>query len=373
VANVQKRGHGKWRARYRDPAGKEHTRHFERKIDAEQWARSQESAINRSEWVDPVLARVTIREWSQTWLASKAGLKPTSRRGYEMLWRVHVEPRWGDLPLTAVTYADAVAWVAQLTGEGISASWVRQALLCLKQILDLAVLDGRLPRNVVAPVKAPRPAKGEQRFLTHEQLANLADECDRIGGSHYRAMILLLGYTGLRFGELRALRVKRLDLVRSRLEVVENLPDGFSEAQPVPPKSHERRTVPFPRFLADVLAPVVAGRRPADLVFTSSRGGALDNSNFRRNVFDRAASACGLAPLTPHDLRDTAASLAVSADANVKAVQRMLGHASAAMTLDVYASLFADDLDAVADQLNAAALAAHECRRDASVSHLQAL
>ena len=83
------------------------------------------------------------------------------------------------------------------------------------------------------------------------------------------------------------------------------------------------------------------------------RGHPLRNLNFRRDVFDRAAEDAGLTGLTPHDLRHTAASLAVSAGANVKAVQRMLGHASAAMTLDVYSGLFDDDLDGVADRLSA--------------------
>lgn len=75
----------------------------------------------------------------------------------------------------------------------------------------------------------------------------------------------------------------------------------------------------------------------------------------RRRVFDRAAAPIGLAGLTPHELRHTAASLAVAEGANVKAVQRMLGHTSAAMTLDVYANLFEDDLDQVADRLDRAA------------------
>jgi integrase len=97
---------------------------------------------------------------------------------------------------------------------------------------------------------------------------------------------------------------------------------------------------------------------PADaLVFTTWRGKPLRNLNFRRDVFDKAAEDAGLSGLTPHELRHTAASLAVSAGANVKAVQRMLGHASAAMTLDVYSGLFDDDLDGVAERLNIAAAA----------------
>ena len=90
-------------------------------------------------------------------------------------------------------------------------------------------------------------------------------------------------------------------------------------------------------------------------MFTAPDGGVLLLRNFRRRVFDPAARAAGLDGLTPHELRHTAASLAVASGANVKAVQRMLGHASAAMTLDVYSGLFDDDLDALADRLDAAA------------------
>ena len=110
----------------------------------------------------------------------------------------------------------------------------------------------------------------------------------------------------------------------------------------------------MPRFLADELADHLAGKAPGDLVFTAPEGGVLRNTNFRPRFFDPAAEKAGLPGLTPHELRHTAASLAVAAGANVKAVQQMLGHASAAMTLDVYAGLFADDLDAVADRLDRA-------------------
>jgi integrase len=90
----------------------------------------------------------------------------------------------------------------------------------------------------------------------------------------------------------------------------------------------------------------------------------LRNRVFRRAGFDRAATAVGLEGLVPHELRHTAASLAVSSGANVKAVQRMLGHASAAMTLDTYADLFDEDLDAVAERLDLAARAVRERSAD---------
>lgn len=113
--------------------------------------------------------------------------------------------------------------------------------------------------------------------------------------------------------------------------------------------------MPVPRSLIDEMAAACAGKAPTDLVFTSPKGGVVWLRNWRRRVFDPALDAAGLCELTPHELRHTAASLAVAAGANVKAVQRMLGHASAAMTLDVYSGLFEDDLDAVADRLDAGA------------------
>jgi len=107
-----------------------------------------------------------------------------------------------------------------------------------------------------------------------------------------------------------------------------------------------------PRFLVDGFAEQVAGKAPTDLVFCSPAGGVLRVGNFRRRCFDRAARAVGLDGLTPHELRHTAASLAIASGASVKSVQRMLGHASAAMTLDVYSGLFDDDLGAAAERLH---------------------
>ena len=116
------------------------------------------------------------------------------------------------------------------------------------------------------------------------------------------------------------------------------------------PKGHERREVPIPRFLVDELATHVAGKAPDDLVFTGVRGGArCARTIFRRAAFDRAASRIGMPDLHPHELRHTAASLAIASGANVKVVQQMLGHKSATMTLDQYGHLFGDRLDEVAD------------------------
>jgi integrase len=280
------------------------------------------------------------------------------------LWRTVVKPRWGKVRLDRITYGEVVNWVAELNARGLSPSRVSQAPLSLKQILDLAVLDGRLARNVAKPVKPPRPRKAQPRFLTHDQVEALAEECGA-HGDQYRLFVLVAAYCGLRWGEMRALRFRHLDLMRARIDVVEAVPERSTQVDT--PKSHKARTVPIPRFLVDDPVTVRAGRSPGDLVFTNSSGGMLDNTNFRRNVFSPAVRVLGLEPFTPHDLRHTTASLAVSAGANVKAIQRLLGHASAAMTLDVYASLFADDLDDVARRLD---VARKRVRRSYSRDHL---
>src|SRR4051794_34481668 len=153
---------------------------------------------------------------------------------------------------------------------------------------------------------------------------------------------------------MAALQVRDLDLDRRRVNVSANVVEISGRLQTDTPKNHRARSVPIPRFLVPTLSALVADRRPDALLFTTKTGKQLRNSNFRHYVFDAAVQRAGLQPLTPHDLRDTAASLAVAVGANVKVVQRMLGHASAAMTLDIYAGLFDGDLDTVADRLDEA-------------------
>jgi len=348
AGNVQRRPDGKWRARYRDPSHREHARHFDRKIDATRWLATQEVARARGEWIDPALARITVGVWVERWLGHQVQLKPSTRKRYEVAIRCQVLPSWERVPLAEVTYADVSAWVGRLSASELAPATVRYAYRVLSLTLAAAVRDGRLIRNVAEGVRLPRVLKSEKVFLSHEQVAALAEAC-----APYELLVRVLSYTGLRWGEVAALRVRRVDLMRRRLDIAEATEAGGQVIFGTP-KSHQRRSVPLPRFLCDDLAAHLAGKGPEDLVFVAPEGGVLRNSNFRPRLFDPAARAAGLEGLTPHELRHTAASLAVAAGANVKVVQLMLGHASAAMTLDVYAGLFGDDLDQVADRLDQA-------------------
>jgi integrase len=215
-----------------------------------------------------------------------------------------------------------VAWVAKLVADGYAGSTVRQVHRVFSLMLDLAVRDGRLPRNPATGVRLPRVAKGEPVFLTHTQVEQLARSCPG-----YELFVRVLAYTGMRWGEATAVRVRRVDLVKRRIEVVHTAVELNGEMTYGTPKTHQRRSVPVPRSLVDALARHIADKRPDDLVFTTPRGDVMRNHNFRSRVFVLAAQQIGMPGLTPHDLRHTAASLAVQAGANVKAVQRMLGHA----------------------------------------------
>ncbi len=354
MGNVAKRPDGRWRARYRDPSGKERAKHFDRKLDAQRWLATVEVAVGRGEWLDPSLGRVTVGEWGKQWLAGQSQLKPTTLERYRGAFANQVLPTWDSVPVASVTHSGVAAWVADLHRGGLSASSVRHGYRVLHMILGSAVRDGRLPRNVAVGVRLPRIGSADKRFLTHQQVAALALAV----GEPFGVVIWVLAYTGLRWGELAGLRVGDVDLERRRIHVQRSMVEVRGRAVFGTPKSHQRRSVPLPAFLVDRLRRHLSGRSPDDLAFTSRQGAVLRNRNFRGQVFDAAAASVGLPGLTPHELRHTAASLAVAAGANVKAVQKMLGHASAAMTLDVYAGLFGDDLDEVAERLDRAATTA---------------
>jgi integrase len=353
---------GKYKARYRDDGGKERARHFKLEREAQAWLDTVTASQVRGDYVDPKRSRITVGAWSSEWMEGRVHLKPKTVAGYESLLRTQVLPRWKKVPLARVTNADVVKWVATMRRNGLSPSRTRQAHGLLSMMLGAAVRDRRLPSNPASEVDLPRHNDKERQYLTHDQLDELAS-----AAGDYESAVLVLGYCGLRFGELAALRVRNLDFMRRRIRVSEGLTEVHGEHIFGTPKTHQARSVPVPPFLCDRLMEHVAGRAQGDFVFPAADGDALWNSNFGRNVWDPSCLAVGLGKIglsktkrrqyegmTPHALRHTAASLAIAAGANIKVVQTMLGHKTATMTWDLYGHLFEDDLDAVGERLDAA-------------------
>jgi integrase len=349
-------GRIRWYVRYFDPSGSRRSKTFDRKVDAQRFQRQVETSIrDTNSYIDPSRSKITCGVFADKWLKTQGHLKPSTLARYQGIVAKWIKPRWGNVPLSKVAHADVAEWISGIRLSAASVQYIHRVMYL---ILELAVRDGRIPRNPAAGVRLPKTLKSEKVFLTRDQVFALADAAAQYPipeiGQQYRALVLLLAFCGLRWGEAAGLKVGRVDLLRRRLTVAETLSEINGHLVWGTPKNHQQRSVPIPSFLCDLLAEVIGYRPHDDLLFTTWRGKPLRNLNFRRDVFDKASEDAGLAGLTPHELRHTAASLMVSAGANVKSVQRAFGHASAAMTLDVYAGLFDDDLDGVAERLDQA-------------------
>jgi integrase len=289
------------------------------------------------------------------WLSAAVHLKPKTRASYSSLLRTRLLPTWERVPLGKITHESVAAWVGGMAGAGLSASRIRQAVYVLSAVCEYAVRTDRLIRNPTAGVRLPRIVRhAERRYLTHAEVAALARAVDR-RGTTYGRFIRLLAYTGLRWGEATALRVRDVDLSRRRIDVQRAFADVSGVLVEGTPKSHQRRTVPLLPLVAVDLAEQLDGSAPDDLVFTAPAGGPLRIGNVRSRVWNPAVRETGLHGLTPHGLRHTAASLYISAGTPPKVVQRILGHASIAITLDLYGHLYPDEMDTWATHLDGVA------------------
>ncbi|RZS68706.1 site-specific recombinase XerD [Agromyces ramosus] len=347
----------RYRVRYRKPDRTQtDKRGFKTKREAELFASSVEVAKARGEFIDATAARATIGVLGAEWLATQTHLKPSTARSIESAWRVHVEPVWGGRAVADVRHSEVQTWVTRLARTK-SATTAKRAHGILSSILQRAEKDRRVATNAARGVNLPRKKARKHIYLSHNQVDALASNA-----GEQATLVRFLAYTGLRWGEATALRVRDLDLLRLRASVVENAVRVGGRIVVGTPKSHRSRSVPIPQFLAESVSRLCEGKSRDALLFGDGgyyvRPPSSQSGWFERAVRATMAADVSFERVTPHDLRHTTASLAISAGANVKAVQRMLGHASAAMTLDIYADLFDDDLDAVGAALNHAAGAA---------------
>ena len=349
----------RYRVRYTKPNGSgTDKRGFKTKREAELFLASITMSKATGDYIDPALARITIGQLQPTFFRGKeAVIKPSSFRPMVSAWNVHVAPVWTNRSIVGIAPSEVQMWIGELALE-LSPTTVLRAYGVLAGILDMAVRDRRISRNPARGLDLPRKTGKRHVYLNHDQVQQLAKTSTR------PALVLLLAYTGLRWGEATGLRVRHVNPLKRRLHVEENAVLSGGVIHLGTPKTHERRTVPYPAFLDPQIARLCEGKAPGDLLFGDGTA-HLKLPDWRNGWFAGAVGRMmAIDPtferITPHDLRHTAASLAVSSGANVKSVQKMLGHASAAMTLDVYADLFPDDLEAVAASL-------HEAARLASV------
>jgi integrase len=365
----------RWRARYVGPNSVEHSKRFARKADAQAWLDKTTTEVGTHTWVDPSRSRELFATMAEAWFVTKASRKPTTVAGYRGILDVLVLPRWGEVRLADITYEDVQTWVSGLSVDGgvrfeatgLSASRVVQAYQVLNGVLKYAIRAKRLVVNPAADIALPSSAGIEKRYLSHQQVQELAVACGR-----FRTLVLVLAYCGLRFGEATALRQKNVDLKAARIWVEASATKvarrGIVETDT---KTHGARKVPIPASVVELLRTELPNEAEA-LVFPSRRGGYLPAAEFRW-TFDQAVIALRSAAaakrqeevaqtgeavtpefrtIVPHELRHTCASLAIKAGANVKVLQTLLGHKTATMTLDCYEHLYPDELGVIAAALD---------------------
>ncbi len=309
--------------------------------------RDGEAAIGARRF-DPRLGRAKLAAvWTQYSASKRPAVSPKTWSGYTQHWELRISPRFGHVPLDEISRRDVQQFIDTLT----VGPWAKLATLrLLRSILDLAREDGRIHSNPAEGVSSGRiPARERHRYLTATEVAALAAACGDHGD-----VVTILAFTGLRWSELVGLRVGDIDLTARRLYVRQAAPEVEGRIIVGPPKTRAAvRTVPLPQIVIDALKPRIDKRAPTEQAITSPNGGFLRSNNWRRHThWSRALKKTQLAPLTIHDLRHTYASLARASGADLRYVQKTMGHSTPTVTANIYSDLYSDELDHVATNLD---------------------
>jgi integrase len=354
----------RWQATHRGPDHKERTRTFRLKVDAERWLDTNGADIARGAWIDPKAGKITFREYSKKWLATKVDVSARTMINVEGRLKNHSLPRFGAKEMGSVRPGDVRAFVAKLTAAGRAPSTVKAIYLTTAQIFDQAVLDGIIIKTPCAGVALPREGRrDEMHFLTVKQVNELAATID----ARYRALIYLAAYGGLRAGEIAALEVSKVNVLDCTVTVDCAASEVRGEFVIGTTKNERTRVVSIPRFLATMIGEHIGKYPTAEgLVFSAREAGPVRYRNLYRRHFkpavdkartaaikeDRKAEAIPEA-LRFRDLRRTCAALLIANGRHMEEVKDHLGHSSIRVTSDRYGHLFPSARAALAEGLEA--------------------
>lgn len=356
VSTRKRAAPGRWRVRWYGPDNKPKSLTFGKLPQAEAEKDKITGRLDKGTYRDPKLGKVLFAEVAEAWYGALRRPGERTKGDYRELLDLYVLPKWGTWPVASMQWEDVSEWLTELCktpgkrGKLLSPARIGKTHLVLSMVLKFAVKTGKIHASPAVDHELPQDEDDDEHvYLTHAQVAALAS-----AAGEQALLLLVLAYCGIRWGEASALKVGRVQIGTRRLRIVQAYTrkrGGGILLKDV--KNHEKRSVPvLPSLLAE-LGDRVDGRPVDELLFVGKDGEPMGYWEFRSAIFDPAVKAAGLGELglTPHKLRHTAASLAIAAGADVKVVQQMLGHKSAAMTLDVYGHLFPERLDEVADAL----------------------
>lgn len=298
----------------------------------------------RTGMIRPKDAPKTVEEFLRFWLSDVVTVQPKTWEHYDLCIR-RVLPYIGKLKLSAVGPGELVAVWARLKEKGLANRTIKHCHDVLHNALEVAVEWRYLPYNPVTAAKSPRVERKEMRTLTSAQVRTLFEVTKH---DRWHALWVMLVTTGVRLGEVTALRWSDVDLQRGRIVIQRTLQRQRVRGLVIkePKSDHSVRSVhltpaavaalkEYRSWLLEQRAAAGEMWQDYDLVFPSLTGGPVDPSRVNQ-AFHTALHKAGLPRLRPHDLRHTAATLLLEAGIHPKVVQEMLGHSSITLTLDTY-------------------------------------
>lgn len=345
---VRKLPSGRWQARYPDGSGGDvpAPTTFATKGDAARWLVQVEADLGRGHHLDPLGRRLTFETWAEQWLA-RPGKRANSLARDRQALAVFM-PSLGSRALATITPIDVQAVVDARSRE-VATATLRRDVAALRAVLNAAVDADLIVRSPARKVALPRVRPPDRVLLSPEELVRLADAVP----ARYRALVLVAGVLGLRWGEAVGLRVCDIDFLRRTVtvaQVVEEVAGHVRVITGEAKSSDSLRTIAAPAFLLDELARHLAEHRHRAAldhtapVFVGPREGIL-RRRFAERTFKPAVARAGLDPsLTFHGLRHVAMTALVDENVHPRVMQRRAGHASSKLTMELYAHV-TDDAD----------------------------
>jgi integrase len=331
--------HGRvtYTAVYLDPEGRERSAGtFEGKREAEKAARKAEGKVETSEWIDPSDGKVTFKEYVEGYWWPSRQLEVSTRAAYRSYLDKHFIPYFGKRPMASITPTAVEAWIAKALKDGLSPASVRKYHSMLKTIFQRAVRDRVIVVNPCAATELPKAVRKPRTIPTPEDFDRLITEIPQ----RWRLLLLVEIETGLRWGELIALRPRHIDFLRRLVHVRQTVVEVSKKMSPTGqrmlfkdyPKNDQHRTLSIGQPLIELISADIASRGLTrdDLLFPSTlkpASGPLSRNTFRTKVWLPALKRTGLNfHLRVHDLRHAHASWLLAGGADLKAVMERMGH-----------------------------------------------
>ena len=342
AGSIAKRPDGRWRARYRDERGRERSRHFGRRIDAQHWLDEVTATLRDGTYVEPKAGNLTFAEFYADWSPRQLWV-PSTKANADLAVR---SVPFGDLPMKFIRRSHVETWVKEVSTRW-AATTVKTRFVIVRSVFRAAVADRVIAADPSTGVALPRRRKAEaaMQIPTVEEVGRLLAHADSTRVSTrkgFRAYVALCAFAGLRKGEAAAVQIGDIDFLRGILKVARQLQrDGTTYAVRLP-KYGSERTVYLPEELVEILASHLSTHLPDadpdDWLFTVGDGPMYDNDITWRWRATRTSAK--LPHVRLHDLRHFYASGLIAAGCDVVTVQRALGHSTATTTLNTYSHLW---------------------------------